>query len=254
MYNEKLKQKLKNNELTIGSWITIGHSSIVEIMAPLGFDWLTIDIEHTSIDYSTLQSMIQSIQFYDLPALVRVSKNDEVIIKRVMDMGADGIIVPSINSKEDAEKAVNFTKYPPTGKRGVGLSRAQKYGQGFDEYKEWLEKNAVIIAQVEHYSAVENIEEIITTAGIDGIIIGPYDLSASMGLPGEYDNPIVKEKIIHVEEVCKVRNFPLGFHVIDPNIYKFNEKISSGYKFLAFSTDFLFLSNKIKSELNLLLK
>ncbi len=244
-----LKQKLKNNELTVGSWVTIGHQSVVEIMASAGFDWLTIDMEHSVIDLTMAQNLMGHIQAAGMKALVRVSKNEEVIIKRIMDAGADGIIVPMVNSREDAEQAVRYVKYPPMGKRGVGLARAQKYGTGFDEYKQWLNDESVIIAQVEHIDSVNNLEEIISTPGIDGIMVGPYDLSGSMNVPGEYDRPEVKKALLKVEEVCKKANFPLGFHVIAPEYDKLKEKIDLGYSFLAFSLDFLFLGQKAREEM-----
>ena len=155
-----LKQKLQNNKLTVGSWITIGHPSVVEIMASAGFDWLTIDLEHSAISLETAQNLISTIHANDMKALVRVGKNEEVIIKRVMDIGADGVIVPMVNSKEDAIRAVEYVKYPPLGKRGVGLYKAQKYGVGFDDYKDWVKDKSIIIAQIEHIKAVENIEKI----------------------------------------------------------------------------------------------
>jgi 2-dehydro-3-deoxyglucarate aldolase len=129
----------------------------VEVMALAGFEWLVVDIEHTSIDLSSTENLIRTIQANDIKALVRVSKNEEVIIKKVLDMGADGIIVPMVNSKEDAAQAVNYAKYPPQGKRGVGLYRATKYGTNFEEYKKWVDEELVIIAQIEHIDAVNNI-------------------------------------------------------------------------------------------------
>lgn len=238
-----LKNKLKNNELTIGSWVTIGHPSVIDIMASAGFEWLVIDMEHTSIDLTTAHNLIATIQSNGMKALVRVSKNEEVIIKRILDMGADGIVVPMIKSKADALEAIDYAKYPPIGKRGVGLFRAQKYGLGFDKYKKWVNEELVIIAQIEHIKAVENIEEIITTEGIDGVIIGPYDLSGSMGYPGEYHREDVKESIAKVLRVCKENNFPSGFHVIESDPSKLNERIKEGCTFLAYSLDFFFLGD-----------
>lgn len=249
MKNTSLKQKLHNNELTVGSWITIGHPAVPEILASVGFDWLTIDIEHNMIDNSMIQNMITTIQSKNIAALVRVSKNEEVVIKHVLDAGADGVIIPMINSREDAIKAVEFVKYPPTGKRGVGLSRAQEYGIAFEEYKKWLNDYSVIIAQIEHIDGVNNIEEIITTNGIDGIIIGPYDLSASLGFPGEYDRKEVKTAIKEIEKACNLKNFPLGSHVVPPKSGLVNSKIDEGYKFISFSTDFLFLRSKAAEEI-----
>ncbi len=241
-----LKQKLKNNKLTLGSWVTIGHPVVIDIMASAGFEWLVIDMEHTSIDLMTAHNLISTIQANGMKALVRVSKNEEVIIKRILDMGADGIVVPMVKSKADALEAIDYAKYPPVGKRGVGLFRAQKYGLGFDEYKKWVNDELVIIAQIEHYEAVENIEEIITTDGIDGVIIGPYDLSGSMGYPGEYDREDVKKGIAKVLEVCKQNNIPSGFHVIESDPSKLNERIEQGCTFLAYSLDFFFLGDSAR--------
>ncbi len=241
-----LKQKLKNNELTLGSWVTIGHPAVIDIMASAGFEWLVVDMEHTSIDLTMAHNLIATIQANGMKALVRVSKNEEVIIKRILDMGADGIVVPMVKSRADALEAIDYAKYPPIGKRGVGLFRAQKYGLGFDEYKKWVNDELVIIAQIEHYEAVENIEEIITTDGIDGVIIGPYDLSGSMGYPGEYHRDDVKDGIQKVLDICKENNIPSGFHVIESDPGKLNERIEQGCTFLAYSLDFFFLGDSAR--------
>jgi 2-dehydro-3-deoxyglucarate aldolase len=250
MKNTTLKSKLQNREITIGSWITIGHQAIIDILAESNFDWLTIDMEHTSIDLNELQILIGFIQSHNIAALVRVSKNDEVIIKRALDAGADGIIVPMICTKENAVQSVSLAKYPPIGKRGVGLNRAQRYGFGFDEYKKWVNEHLVVIAQIEHIDGVDNIEEIIQTEGIDGVLIGPYDLSGSIGIPGEYNDPKVQLALKRVETVCLAHNKTMGYHVVDPDSTLVLEKQKAGYNFIAFSTDFLFLGNKAKNEMN----
>jgi 2-dehydro-3-deoxyglucarate aldolase len=254
---KSLKEKLKNNELTIGSWIMIGHPISVEVMALAGFEWLVIDMEHTSIDINTAQNLITTIQANGIKALVRVSKNEEVIIKKVLDIGADGIIIPMVNSKEDAVKAVEFAKYPPNGKRGVGLYRASKYGVKFEEYKKWVEEELVIIAQIEHIDGVNNIEEILQVEGIDGTIIGPYDLSGSMGYPGEFERDDVKKAVQKVLDKCKEYNFPSGFHVVDTNPEKLKQKIKEGCTFLAYGIDYFFMRDlaingmkEIKKEQN----
>lgn len=250
MKNTILKEKLKNNELTMGTWISIGHPVVVEILSTAGFDWLTIDMEHNAIDNSMMQILISTIQSKDKAALVRVSKNEEVAIKHALDAGADGIIVPLVNSGKDARQAVTFTKYPPEGKRGVGLSRAQKYGTGFGEYKTWLDKHVVIVAQVEHIDAVNNILEIISTPGIDAIIIGPYDLSGSLGFPGEYNRPEVVNALKKVENVCLEKNFPMGYHIVPPNLDLLKSTLEKGYKFIAMSTDFNFMGENARNIMN----
>ncbi len=249
-----LKKRLQRNELTIGSWITLGHPGIVEIMAQTAFDWLVVDMEHSVIEADTAQLMISLIQASGKDALVRVGKNDELIIKRVMDAGATGVIVPMVNTADLARQAVSFVKYPPAGKRGVGLARAQKYGYGFDDYKTWLEDQSVVVAQIEHIDAINNIEKIVEVEEIDAYIIGPYDLSASMGYPGEYHRKEVTEAIDHVIQVCRNKSKPMGFHVIQPDANLLNEKINQGCTFLAFSIDFFFLGQKIKEEFSKIIK
>ena len=250
MKNKILKKLLKSNTLTVGSWVTIGHPSIIEILSNAGFDWLTIDMEHNSIDPSMMQTLIRTIQSKDIAALVRVSKNEEVVIKHALDAGADGIIVPMINNKKDAKKAIEFAKYPPFGKRGVGLSRAQNYGVDFNDYKKWVNESLVVIAQIEHIEAVKNIDEIISTKGIDAIIVGPYDLSGSLGFPGEFEREDVQKALSIIKKTCLKANFPLGFHVVAPNAELVNSKIREGYSFIAFSTDFYFMSENAKDLLS----
>ncbi len=249
-----LRQKLQNQELSIGSWLTIPHQAVVEVLSTAGFEWLAIDMEHSPINAETIMNLIGHIQGNDMQALVRVSKNEEVPIKSVLDAGADGVIVPMIKNKKEAIEAVNYVKYPPIGKRGVGLNRAQKYGTAFDTYQKWVKNHAVVIAQIEHIEAVNNLEEIFSVPGIDGIIVGPYDLSASMGYPGEYDRQDVKEALERIDIIAKKLNKPLGFHVIDSDHSKTLEKINKGYSFLAFSIDFFFLGDKARQEMNLLKK
>lgn len=222
----------------------------VEVMSLAGFEWLVIDIEHTSIDLETAQVLITIIQSKNIKALVRVSKNEEVIIKRILDMGADGIIVPMVSSKEDALKAVEYAKYPPIGKRGVGLYRASNYGKSFEEYKKWVNEELVIIAQIEHIDAVNNIEEIIRTEGIDGTIIGPYDLSGSMGYPGEFDRDSVKRVVQQVVSKCKEFNIPSGFHVVDTNPEQLQSKINDGCTFLAYGVDYFFMRDAAENGMS----
>jgi 2-dehydro-3-deoxyglucarate aldolase len=222
----------------------------VEVMATAGFEWLCIDMEHTSIDLQTAKMLITTIQANNMKALVRVGKNEEVAIKKVMDMGADGVVVPMVKSKEDAQMAVDFVKYPPIGKRGVGLYRAQGYGTKFEEYKKWVKDEAVIIAQIEHIEAVENIEEILRVDGIDGTIVGPYDLSGSMGIPGEYYKDEVQEAILKVKLACEKHNKPYGFHVIESDPKNLQARIDEGCTFLAYSVDFFFLGDSARNGMN----
>jgi len=249
MKNNTIKQKIRNREFTLGSWVTINHPSIIEIMSNKGFEWLTLDIEHSSFDFENIKNLIAHIQNNNMAALVRVYANEEVVIKRVMDAGADGIIVPMVNNIRDVQKVNDFLYYPPRGKRGVGLNRAQKYGFGFQEYKEWLDKDAVFIAQIEHIEAIKNLDEILESEIIDSLLVGPYDLSASMGYPGEYDRKEVKEVLNTFENKCKLSGKSFGFHVVPPKSDLIIKKCEQGYNFLAFSLDFYFLGEIINNEM-----
>ncbi|WP_369999091.1 HpcH/HpaI aldolase/citrate lyase family protein [Winogradskyella sp.] len=248
----KLKQRLKDNELTIGSWLTIPHQAVVEILSSADFEWLTIDLEHAAVDIETAQNLISHVQANGMEALVRVSKNEEVVIKRVMDAGANGVIIPMVKNVDEVKQAVSYVKYPPFGKRGVGLSRAQHYGTAFESYKKWVQEESVVIAQIEHIEAVNNLEGILSVEGLDGIIVGPYDLSASMGKPGMFDDDDVKEVLNRIDTITLRMNKPLGFHVIDSNHMKMMEKIKKQYTFLAFSLDFFFLGDMARKEMKLL--
>lgn len=234
---------------SLGSWITLNHNSIAEIMSVSGFDWLCVDMEHSVTDYSEAQMLIATIQSKGIKAYVRVGENNNRIIKRVLDAGADGIIVPMVNSKEDAIDAVKSVKYPPLGTRGVGLARAQGYGFDFENYKNNKADNIKLIVQIEHIDAVNNLEDILSLDGIDGTFIGPYDLSGSMGKPGNYNDDDVIEIIRKYEDTAKKYNKLIGYHIIEPDYNLVNEKVESGYNFIAFSLDTLFLGTIIRNQI-----
>ena len=246
---ESLKSKLRNRQLAIGSWITLGHSSIAEIMAKAGFDWLTVDMEHSAITLHEAQQLIQVIELSGCVPLVRVGANDANLIKRVMDTGAHGVIVPMINTKEDAEQAVGAVKYPPQGFRGVGLARAQSYGANFEGYRKWNETESIVIVQIEHIKAVENLEAILSVEGVDAFIVGPYDISTSLGVSGQFDHPQMTSVLSKVLDTAKRLNAVAGYHEVPPDARQVLEKIKQGYRFLAYSIDFLFLGDSCRTGL-----
>ena len=242
-------RKKKKKNISIGSWITLGHFSIAEIMADAGFDWLCIDLEHSVIDYFEVEKLIAAIERKGCVPYVRVGANDPLIIKRVLDAGALGIIVPMVNTLEEAEQAVRAVKYPPQGNRGVGLARAQGYGFTFDDYAARANRDIKIIVQIEHVDAVDNLKSILTTDGIDATIIGPYDLSGSMGKPGKYNDDDVKRVLEEYERISTEKKIPMGYHVIKPDHQLVLDKINSGYSLIAFSLDTLFLGTACRDQL-----
>lgn len=231
---------------TIGSWLSLAHPGVVEIMAKAGFEWLVVDMEHTSINLAQAEEMIRVINLCKVAPLVRLSSNEPVQIKRVMDMGAHGIIVPMVNSREEAERAVQAMRYPPRGIRGVGLGRAQGYGTSFDTYRGWLEKDSVIIVQIEHIKAVENLDAILSIPEVDGFIVGPYDLSASLGVPGQFGHPKVVEALDAIQG--RIGSHFAGYHVVQPDIALVERRIGEGYRFIAYSVDFLLLGETCRRD------
>jgi 2-dehydro-3-deoxyglucarate aldolase len=208
---------------------------------------LTIDLEHNTINQENLRNLIIAGQAKNIPIFVRVPKNDEVFIKKALDAGADGLIIPMINSRQDALDAKDNSYYPPIGKRGVGLSRAQGYRNNFDNYIKWSSENLTIIAQIEHIDAINNLEEIVEVKEIDGLMIGPYDLSASIGIPGNFDNQVVKDALDTFISKSKKNTTSIGQHIVPLEEWRFREAVEKGYNFIAYGTDFQFLKSSIKN-------
>lgn len=245
----QLKAKLAHSEITIGSWITLGHPAIAEIMASAGFDWLVLDMEHSVLELSEVQTIIQVLDGKQCPVIVRLTSNHPDQIKRVMDAGATGVMVPMIKSAADARSAVDAMYYPPRGQRGVGLARAQGFGASFQAYRQWLEQNAVIVVMIEHIDAVNAIDSILAVPGIDAYIIGPYDLSGSMGRPGDLNHPDVQTAISHILEAGKRAGKPGGIHVIEPDPEALQQRIQSGFNFLGYSLDIRILDSVCRSHM-----
>jgi len=244
-----LKRMLRDNNQIYCSWVTIGHPLIPEILAPAGFHALVVDMEHSSITLKDLLMLIISIENNGMVPLVRVGENNANLIKRVMDAGAYGVIVPNICAVEDVTTAINSVKYPPSGTRGVGLYRAHGYGKKFNEYLHWLESESMVIIQIEHIDAVKKIDEILSVPGIDAFFIGPYDLSGSMDKPGEFDDKEVEEAIHTVLEAGKKYNIPAGFHSVPSDWNEANKYRDQGFKILGFSVDSIFLGDAASSAM-----
>ncbi len=245
-----LKKRIARREVTIGSWVTLGHPGVAEIMARAGFDWLTVEMEHSSITLQQAEELIRVIDLCGVVPLVRVGENNSNLIKRVMDAGAHGVIVPMVNSVRDAEAAVGAVKYPPIGTRGVGLARAQRYGLDFESYQKWAQEETIVIVQIEHIAAVERLADILAVPGVDGFIVGPYDLSGSLGIPGEFEHPRFSDAITQIDRVATDVDASRGYHVVAPQARLLIDKILEGYTFLAYSDDFLFLNEKCREGLD----
>lgn len=241
-----LREKINSRVLTLGSWITLGHPAIAEIMARAGFDWLVVDLEHSVISIDMAGDLIRTIDLCGVAPLVRLTSNDPNQIKRVMDAGAHGIVVPMVNTPAEATQAVAATRYAPKGTRGVGLARAQGYGVDFQDYLNWQSDGPVVIVQIEHKDAVDRLEEILAVPGVDGFIIGPYDLSCSMGIPGQFEQPEFISAMTHIRETGKRLGCPAGLHIVEPDLQRLEQTIREGYTFIAYSVDIRMLDVSVR--------
>lgn len=249
MLASEIKKRLRSGQASLGSWMSMAHPSIAEILAGAGYEWVVVETEHTAIDVSEVLRLIMAIEGAGAIPLVRLAWNDPIQCKAVLDSGAAGVIVPMVNTKADAELAVKAAKYPPMGFRGVGLARAQRYGERFSEYVSSANDDSLLIVQIEHVDAVRNIEEILSVPGIDGTFIGPYDLSMSMGLPGQIDHPDVVAARRRVLEATKARGVAPGIHLVHPDraAVDLAAALAEGYRFIALGTDILFLGDSCRA-------
>ena len=242
MKNE-LKARLKRGEKTVGAWITIPHMDVSEALSTLPFDWFVFDQEHSALDDQITQELIQAVKGEVTP-IVRVAWNDMVMIKKALDTGVEGIIIPWVNSKEDAVKAVKFCKYPPEGVRGCGPRRTILLDP---DYLKTVNDELLIMVQIETQEAVKNAEEIMSVDGIDAFFVGPFDLSASMGLMGQIDHPKVREAIERVFEAGK--NAGIASGIWQGAGMGIRERLEEGWQMVALGMDINFLMDGARSIL-----
>lgn len=244
-----IKARLAAGETCVGSWLSLGSLETVEMMARAGFDWLAIDMEHTGLSAGDLVDLIRVVDMAGVAPLVRVGENHPLLIKRALDSGAQGVIVPMVGSVEEAEAAVASASYPPRGVRGVGLYRAQDYGLDFPGYRDWINENTLVAIQIEHKDAIDQLPAMLDVPGVDAFFIGPYDLSGSFGRPGEFDNPEVADALGRIRKIVESGVKPAsGTHVVDPSPDKLKAAISEGHRFVAFSSDLLIFSHAVKTH------
>ena len=197
-----------------------------------------------------MQAMILAIELYKCIQLVRIFGKDTSQVKPVLDAGAYGIIVPMVNKRTDAEKAVEAVHYAPHGNRGVGLARAQGYGDQFNEYVEWQEEGPVVIVQIEHRDALSHLDAIMTVPGVDGFIIGPYDLSCSLGISGEFENTEFTEAMELIKKTGIKLEVPCGIHIVEPDTEILTQSFRDGYRFIAYSVDIRILDVGLRRGMN----
>jgi 2-dehydro-3-deoxyglucarate aldolase len=239
-----VKHKLKNGIPTIGTWMQIPSPFVAEILASNGFDWITLDLEHGPFSLNLLPDMIRAIELQKALPFIRVAQNHPKDIKQALDAGAKGIIVPMIETEKQAKDFVSWSSYPPNGTRGVGFSNANLFGKYFEDYSKNINDDLIRVIQIENIKALDEIEAIFSTQGLDAAMIGPYDLSGSMNLTGQFDNPMFLSTIEKFQNAANKAKLPLGIHIIKPDEDLLKSEIKNGKSFIAFSTDAAMLNQK----------
>ncbi len=229
-----VKKKLRSGEVSVGIWVGTGHPDIAEILGGMGFDWMLFDMEHAPLSFETVQMMMQGLNGSETLPLVRVSWNDMVLVKRALDVGAYGVVIPWVNTKNEAELAVKSCRYPKSGGlRGCGPRRCSEYGLD-TEYVDRADQEILIAVQIETEEAVRNIEDILSVEGIDVCFVGPADLSMSLGVFNEFGHPKFKNAIQRILDVAKTSGVTPGFYTSPKNI---NKRIAQGFRFVNLGSD-----------------
>jgi len=207
---KNFRRRLLDGDVLLGTMLTLPSAAVAEILADAGFEWLFVDCEHGPMDVASVQEVLQAVGDR-CACIVRVPEGTDGEIKRILDAGAQGIIVPQVNSAAMAQEVVRFARYAPLGGRGVGIGRAQGYGARFSEYVSTANDEVVVIVQAEHRDAVECIDDIVAVPGIDCILLGPYDMSASYNRMGQIHDPEVVAAIDRVLLCCSKHRLPTGY-------------------------------------------
>jgi len=254
MRRELLKKALKSRKKLFGAWVSYAEPSITETFAKAGFDFLAIDMEHSTITLPEAKGIITASQSYDVSCLPRPVSHSNDFIKPLLEFGADGMLIQMVNNANEVKRLIDHIKYPPIGKRSYGVNRAQGYGFDFDDYTSDWNNSSIFMIQVESIEAVEKIDEILAFDEIDGVMIGPYDISGSLGVPGQLDHPKVIEASKKVIEACKKYGKSCGTQLNDPNTNSVDELFNLGYTFAILGSDLFVLWKWAEQMKNIMLK
>lgn len=244
-----VRRALLERRLTIGTWMQAGHPAIAEVLSGVGFDWIAADIEHTDIDCHGFTQLARAMHGRGVVPMARVRENDTLAIRQILDAGARGVIVPLVNSASEAARAVAAAKYPPMGVRGFAFCRANDWGKGFDAYAQGANDDIAVVVMIESKQAVDHIDEILAVDGVDGVFIGPYDMSGSYGLTGQTNHPVIKDACARVAAACARAKKAAGLHVVNATPAAIGDAIGAGFTFIALGIDLLFVDSAARLAL-----
>ncbi|MEI6066103.1 MAG: aldolase/citrate lyase family protein [Methylococcaceae bacterium] len=239
-----IRQALAANQPSVGSWMQIPHASVAEIMGQAGYDWVAVDMEHGAIAVHQLPDLFRALELGGTLPMVRLAQGHPKDCKQALDAGAGGVIVPMVETAAQLMAVRDACRWPPAGIRGVGFSRANLFGKHFEAYREEAQA-PLLVAMIEHSRAVGCLEEILAVEGLDAVLIGPYDLSASMGLTAQFDEPTFIAAMERIRTLCLRANISCGVHVVMPDAEALRQRIKEGYRFLAYSIDAVMLNSVV---------
>jgi len=248
-----LKNKLRNRERLFAGWVSFAHPSITETFARAEFDFMAIDMEHSTITLPEAQRIIAASQAGGVPCLPRPVSHSNDYIKPLIESGADGMLIQMVNTVDQVKSLVNDIKYPPVGKRSYGVNRAQAYGFDFDQYIQSWNDESVFMIQVETIEAVNNIDSLLQNDQIDGVMVGPYDISGSLGVPGQTSHPLVIEASKKVIAACDKYGISCGTQVSDSTEESVQALFDLGYTYAILGSD-LFVLWKWAEKMNQLMR
>ncbi len=236
-----LKQKLANRERVFGGWVSYREPAIAETFAKAGLDFVAIDMEHTTITTDEANRIITGVQTEGVLCLPRPVSHNNDYIKPMLEAGADGMIIPMVNTCAEAEEQVRLQKFPPLGQRSYGINRAHGYGFDFKPYIDTWNESGVLIVQVESITGVKNIKDLVKVPGLDAVMVGPYDISGSLGVPGETNHPKVLEATRCVVEACADSGISCMTQIADVQRDAVEDAFEQGYTSVILGSDLFIL-------------
>jgi 2-keto-3-deoxy-L-rhamnonate aldolase RhmA len=249
----RLKKQLQNRERMFAGWISYSHPSITETFARAGFDFIFIDMEHSTISIEQGQRIISASQSENVPCIPRPVSHSNDYIKPLLESGADGLLIQMVESVEQVKALIRDIKYPPIGKRTYGVNRAQAYGFDFDEYVQNWNNASIFMLQIESIQGVENIEQLVSFDEVDAVMIGPLDIAGSLGVPGQTTHPLVIEASRKVIEVCERYGKSCGTQLADVNPETVKAVFDLGYNYVILGSD-LFVLWKWAYQMQVMMK
>ena len=243
-----IRNKMKRGQPTIGSWMQIPHGSVAEIMGAAGYDWVAVDMEHGSVSVAQLPDLFWSLELGNTLPLVRVAEGAARDCQQALDAGAGGIIVPNIKSADHLIAVRDACRWPPAGKRGVGFSRANLFGGNFRSYTEEAQA-PLLVAMLEDVRALDELDSILAVEGLDAVLLGPYDLSASLHQTAKFNHPHYLRALKTILRKAQTFSIPLGIHVVEPSTTELKKRIRQGFRFLPFSMDSVLLREGLEQKI-----